>query len=105
MHLFVHRPVSWRRCTAQAKVSITVFHRVDRAREVGENLSQAVICQVSGVIVRGAQGGRVINKYSLKRWTRGSYIRRNSRRLCSTAVSSNNAISACANISRKAVKL
>ena len=67
MHLFIHRPESWRRRTAQAKVSITVFHRVDRGRELGEILSQAVICQVFGVTVRGTHGGRVINKYSLKR--------------------------------------
>src|SRR6266542_3838284 len=105
MHLFIHRPESWRRRTAQAKVSITVFHRVDRGRELGENLSQAVICQVSSVPVRRNHGGRGINKYWLKPWTCGSYICRRSRSFCSGAAPSCNAISAFANISRKAVKL
>jgi len=103
MHLFIHRPESWRRRTAQAKVAITVFHRV--AGDLGAKRSQAVICQVSSVPVRRNHGGRGINKYSLKPWTCGSYIWRRSRSFCSGTAPSCNTISAFANISRKAVKL
>src|SRR5262249_20211253 len=72
---------SRRRRTAQLKVSVSLFHRVDRG--CCNNLSEAVICQVSGVPVSGNHGGKLINRYSLKRWTCGSYILRNSCSFCS----------------------
>jgi len=101
MHLFIHRPESCRRRTAQAKVSITVFHRVDRGRELGETLSQAVICQV---FRRNMAGGASINtRSSLGRVVHTSAAGREAsaqapRHPCTV-------IPAFANISRKAVKL
>src|SRR5215467_5254580 len=55
---------SQRRRSAELKVSISVFHRVDRGCDVSGNLSHAVICQVTGVAVGGNHGGRVINSRS-----------------------------------------
>src|SRR5215472_10390695 len=73
-------------------------------QRLGDNLSQAVICQMSGVPVTGNHGGRLINKDSLRRWTCGSYICRRSRSFCSAAPSCN-AMPAFLSISRKALKL
>jgi hypothetical protein len=46
------------RRTAQLKVFISVFHRVDRGRDVCDDQSQAVICQVSAATVSGNHGGK-----------------------------------------------
>src|SRR5262245_41885513 len=42
-------------------------------------VSHALVCQLSGMTVTRNHGGRAINKNSLRAWTYGSYICRNSR--------------------------
>src|SRR5262249_19369067 len=87
------------------KSFLQCLHRVDRGRDLGANLSQAVICQMSGVTVGGNYGGRLINRYSLKRWTCGSYICRRSWSFCSAAISFFSVIPVSPNMFRKVVKL